>query len=40
MKKFQFPYFDNNATTPIDPDVLNVIQEYNQYYYANFCLCC
>lgn len=35
MKKFQFPYFDNNATTPIDPDVLNVIQEYNQYYYAN-----
>jgi cysteine desulfurase len=30
-----YPYFDNNATTPIDNQVLEVLKEYNQYFYAN-----
>lgn len=35
MINYQFPYFDNNATTPIHPNVLEVLNEYHQKYYAN-----
>lgn len=31
----QYPYFDNNATTEIDPQILEVLNEYQTYYYAN-----
>ncbi len=31
----QYPYFDNNATTEIAPQVLEVLNEYQTYYYAN-----
>ncbi|GIV29792.1 MAG: hypothetical protein KatS3mg028_0858 [Bacteroidia bacterium] len=30
-----YPYFDNNATTPIDNRVLEILKEYNEYFYAN-----
>ncbi len=35
MNRKQYPYFDNNATTEIDPQVLEVLKEYQTYYYAN-----
>lgn len=30
-----YPYFDNNATTPLDHHVLEILKEYNEYFYAN-----
>ncbi|GIV27447.1 MAG: cysteine desulfurase NifS [Bacteroidia bacterium] len=35
MNNNQYPYFDNNATTEIDAQVLDVLNEYQKYYYAN-----
>lgn len=35
MIKLDYPYFDNNATTPIHPAVQKILQEYQMYYYAN-----
>ncbi len=35
MKFPEFPYFDNNATTPLRKEVLDTLLEYQQIYYAN-----
>lgn len=35
MLKQIYPYFDNNATTPIHPRVLEVLNEYQLTYFAN-----
>ncbi|MEW6774314.1 MAG: cysteine desulfurase family protein [Bacteroidota bacterium] len=35
MLKQIYPYFDNNATTPLHPRVLEVLNEYQSTYFAN-----
>ncbi len=35
MNISKFPYFDNNATTPIHPEVIKVLSNYHQDYYGN-----
>lgn len=35
MLKKVYPYFDNNATTPLHPKVLEVLNEYQSTYFAN-----
>lgn len=35
MELNKYPYFDNNATTPVDKRVLDVLNEFNQKYFAN-----
>lgn len=35
MQKNSFPYFDNNATTPLDTRVLDILTEYQATHFAN-----